>query len=372
MIFYIFILALVMCIAFFGKNKEHDIINHQGQKYILIHGSALVIIGIILICFEGFRNISVGTDTGGYCRQYMELTGRWNFSYEGIKSLLNEPGIYLIFRISSLISDNYWAFLTVASAIMVTCALISIKLNSINEIASLYTYITLAYYLFGFAGIRQALAMGFLLVALTYLYRQHLWKFLLFLGLGAIFHKTLLIFLPFYFLPQLKYNCKNILIIALGAAVIGYSMNILIDWGAELEERYQYYQMETEENSGVLLTLFSLCLTIFYMWERHNIPQIRRWIYDPSLFLLIIATCIYLIVTLTNSNTELNRFAMYFQISSIFLFAEYVAATLKRNITITLIGLCTVQLIYYIVYVSKIGGIMNYKINPYLILNFLT
>lgn len=361
---YILLLAVVMVVAFLTRRSKTS-----GTPYYIYNGVninifGLIVIGLILCLFQGVRDITVGTDTMGYCMPFMEHTGRWDFNYQGLEALTNEPGAHLLYRVAGLWSDNYISLLIGSSIIMVICALYSIRMNCINMIAGLYTYITLAYYLFGFAAMRQALALGCLLIAFTFLFRRCFWKYALIVLIGALFHKTVIVALPFYILNRLDYNIKNIVIIAIIAMIIAYSMNTLVDWGMTLEERYKYYEEETKEGAGALLTLFSVCLTVFYMVMRISIPMERRYIYDISLFSLIIATSIYLIVTLTDSNTELNRFAMYFQISSIFLFSEYAASCKGKGINPILIGMIIIQFIYYCVYINKIGGIGHYLPNP--------
>lgn len=370
---YFVILLIVMSISLIGSHNKYGVLNGVRLQYNTIYILPLIIITIILICFQGFRNISVGTDTGGYCLNFMEHGGWWEYEYKNISSLFEEPGLYVLYKIAAFFSDaDYLSFLIVTAIVMVPCSIIALKRASICFSASLFTYISLAYYLFGFAGIRQACALSFLLLAYTFLYQRSLGWYLFFVCVGILFHKTLVIALPVYFLTYLRYNLKNVLIIGIVALLIGGSMEALIDWGASIEHRYEYYEEETAEGSGSLLALFSVCITLFYMYVRREIPKSRYFIYDPSLFLLIIASCIFLIVTMTGSNTELNRFATYFQISTIFLMSEYVWAVKdKKGINFLLIGVVLAQLVYYSVYVSKISGINLYMLNPSIITYYL-
>lgn len=365
MIWYVIILAIVISISF--ASKEDRLVYSNGEDYSSssISYIGFIAIAVILILFEGLRSSTVGSDTGGYCRGFMFRTSQWwNLDFSTVKVLLEEPGLTAIDYFSELFTRNYISFLLVASTIMVTCSLIGIKNASVNFTASLFVYITLAFYLFGFAGLRQGLAISVFILSYKYTFNGEFKKYLLVVLIAALFHKSIVVAIPAYFVARLEYNKKNILLIILGAMFVGGSMRALLNYGSTMEERYEYYLQSTAAGSGSLLTIFSVCLTIFYIIQRNKIDVDRLPYYDNSLIMLIISSGVYLIVTLTGSNTELNRFAFYFQTGAIFLFAEYANACKNLGQNQILIAASIVHITYFIAYVNLIGGIANYTLNP--------
>ncbi len=146
--------------------------------------------------------------------------------------------------------------------------------------------------------------------------------------------------------------------------LVGFSMSKLLSFGSTLEDHYRYYLQTTAAGSGSLLALFCVCLTLFYIIQRTNIDYSRLPLYDRSLIMLIIGSAIYLVVTLTGRNTELNRFAFYFQTGAIFLFAEYAQACKESGESQIFTIVLVVHLIYFIAYVNLIGGVSDYTLNP--------
>ncbi len=368
MIWYLIILAIVMMVS---SSAQKTITRYYSTgedcKIYGISNIGFILTIIILVLFEGFRSSTVGTDTGGYCRGFMYRTSQWwDLDFSNISVLSEEPGLTIIYYISVFFTRNYISFLLVASSIIVISSLIGIRKASINFTASLFVYITLAFYLFGFAGVRQGLAISIVILSYNYIFTGELKKYLIVVFVAALFHKSIIIALPAYFVARIGYNKKNITIIAFGAMLVGLSMRSLLQYGSSLEERYEYYLQTTEAGSGSLFTLFSVCLTLFYIFQRSKIDNKRLPVYDKSLIMLIISAAIYLVVILTGSNTELNRFAFYFQIGAIFLFAEYAQACKQSGGVQILRIAIIVHIVYFIAYVNLIGGISNYTLNPIL------
>lgn len=367
MIWYIIILAIVMVVSFSSKEEEEVYADDTTVCNTRISTYGFIAVIIVLILFEGLRSSTVGTDTGGYCRNFMAHSNHyWAMDFTDLQSLLEEPGLGIIYRIGDIFSGNYISFLLVASSMMVIAALTGIRQSSSNFTASLFVYITLAFYLFGFAGLRQGVALSIYLLAYKYIFTEDFKRYVIVVLIAALFHKTIIVTIPIFFATKLNFSFKNITLIAVLAMLVGFSMDSLLGYGSTLEGRYQYYQTTTAAGSGSLLTLFSVCLTVFYIIQRKIIDEERLPFYDKSLMMLVVGSAIYLVVTLTGSNTELNRFAFYFQTGAIFLFAEYVQACKQNGNTLIMSVASVVHIVYFCAYVSLIGGISKYTLNPIL------
>ena len=100
-----------------------------------------------------------------------------------------------------------------------------------------------------------------------------------------------------------------------------------------------------------------------YWTQRTNIIKSRQARYDTLLMMLVLGAVIYLIVTLTGVYSEVTRLAMYFQISIIFLWAELYKSRKKKLSSIFWLACYGVHLLFYYIYLSKIGGIVPYVAN---------
>ena len=320
---------------------------------------------LVLVLFEGLRDMSVGTDTGGYSRSFMMGRG-WmgkEYDFSNLKFLLEEPLFTVINYVGLLVSSNYVGLLIVAALIHAVCSIYAIKENSVNVTASLFAFITLAFYLFGFAAIRQSIALCIYMLSFKFLYNRQFWKYCGVVVIAALFHKSVIVALPIYFIANMRFSKKTVVIISMLGVVIGILMPYLLEFGSSIENRYAYYMKNVR--GGELLMLFAVCLAVFFIYVRKDISEGNLMRYDINLNLVIVSAIIYVTVFLTKSNTELNRFAMFFQVSSIFLYADYYHCIYKerQNSDISFIVLTIIFIGYYLIYISKIGGITDYKLN---------
>lgn len=355
MVAYIILLIVVLLIS--SGLSEKNTSNKKIFTWILLV--------LVLVLFEGLRDMSVGTDTGGYSRSFM-IKGGWmgkKYDFNNLNFLLEEPLFSVVNYCGSLLSSNYVGLLIVAAFVNVICAIISIKENSVNITASLFAFISLAFYLFGFAAIRQSLALCVYMLSFRYLYNRNFFKYCLVVIIAALLHKTVIVAFPLYFIANLKFGKFSMAIMGVIGIIAGILMPRLLEIGSSIEDRYAYYS--TNIQGGELLMLFSVCLALFFILMRKKISEKRLLIYDINLNMIIISAIIYLTVYFTSSNTELNRFAIFFQVPSIFLYADYYNAVYKERAggRFLFLMLSTVFVVYYLVYISSIGGISNYKLN---------
>ena len=139
----------------------------------------------------------------------------------------------------------------------------------------------------------------------------------------------------------------------------------ILTYGASLEERYALYKDGTA-TGGEFLTIFYTILPIIFLFWKKYIPQNRQKYYDVYLQMLICGSLIYLVVTLTASYVELTRFAAYFQISSVFLWAEIFGNKKSIPNTITKIGFLLCHIVFFIIYLSKMANLTPYTFNKIL------
>ncbi len=352
---YFYFLALT--IIFFSISSSI----RKGEN-VSIFNPALILTFLTMVLFAGLRSADVGTDTWSYVLiyKYKNIGAIDIFNQD---SLTKEPGFTLIQKTALSISPNYWALLVMVAVICYSLILYSIIKQSKNRVLSLFFFITLGYYTFCFNAARQAVAISIYLLAIPYILKKEFWKYSLIVLIAALFHRSVLIAIPLYFIFRQKYSGKSLLLLSIISIIVALILPYLIDVASEINVKYNLYK-KTTATGGYLLTLFYVLLSIFFIYMRKNIPKVDKRKYDIYLQMLICGSIIYLIVILTGRYIELCRCAAYFQISSIFLVALLFNkrnGMASRQLLVPIVISC---LIYYYIYLVRFANLVPYTLNP--------
>lgn len=319
---------------------------------------------LCMVLFAGLRNQTVGTDTMSYVRAFYNVYNRV-FSEDIIKVLLDEPGYYYLELFARQFSDNYWVILCTISGLCYALVLYSISKHSENRLFSLFIYITLGYYTFCFNAARQAIALSVYLLALPCLYNRRFIHYCILVCVAALFHKTVLIAIPLYFLFVMKYSWKSLSLVIVAAVLISNMLPSFLNSAAEMEGRYMLYST-VKATGGYLLTLFYVIMAVFFILMRKDIMKDHRKEYDIYLQMLICGSVIYVVVSLTGSYVELTRFAAYFQIASIFLFAKIYNSNIRVINPIFMGTICVGCLIFFYIFITTMAALVPYSFNQHL------
>ena len=323
----------------------------------------LFVLFLVMTIFAGGRSADVGTDSGNYAKYFEESRFKGKEIGAGLEALTDEPGFYYLEKsLSSLSSEYYVLFMGIAS-LFCFFVLLSISRNSVKPILSLFVFITLGYYTFVFNAARQGLAMAIFMAAIPYLIRNRFLPYLLIIFCAAMFHKTIVVAIPLFFIVRMKFSWKSLAILIAGGFLVGYLLPAFLSYSSTLEDRYMLYN-EGGETGGYMLTLFYVILTVFFILQRQYINEEILGRYDIYLHMLVVGTAIYLIVAIMGAYVEVNRFAAYFQFSSIFLWPlllKYRKKPLNKAIFyVALIG----HLGFFALFLSKMSNLTPYLWNP--------
>lgn len=334
--------------------------NYNSSKRIF--NTPTIVCIILMSLFAGLRSPEVGTDTGAYIRMFFKTTS-YELDWDYLK-WDNEPGFYLLQHVVNIISSNYSVLLIVIALICYTLVLRSIRLHSLNGLLSLFIYITLGYYTFCFNAARQALALSIYMIAISYIIERKFIRYALVVIVASMFHKSIIIALPLYFLFRAKYSIKNVFFVTICGFAIATALPMLLQEASSIEGRYEIY-MTKGITGGYLLTFFYTVLAIFFIFYHKKITGIERLRrYDVFLNMLICGSAIYLVVSLTGSYVELTRFAAYFQMASMFLFAEIYNAKCHMISKGMLAGIIVMSLVFFYIFVTTLAGLVPYRLNP--------
>ncbi|MBR5005584.1 MAG: EpsG family protein, partial [Clostridia bacterium] len=67
---------------------------------------------------------------------------------------------------------------------------------SVNPIIAFFGFLALGVYIFDFTGLRQAIAMGWAMLAYPFIQKRQFLFFTFFVLVGMLFHKSAVIFFP--------------------------------------------------------------------------------------------------------------------------------------------------------------------------------
>lgn len=226
----------------------------------------IVIISVfffILFILMALRSTKVGVDLTWYIPAFHTI------SKISAKDLLAfdtyEFGYVYLNKFISLFSENEQFFLGVIAAI----ALIPISYLYCKESGNgLLTILLFCVVLFSmyFSGLRQIVAMGFMVPAYYATKNKKIFKFICFVLIACLFHQSAFIGFAFYPIYHLKLTQKSFsFLMIFFAAIIIFNEQIFSFLVRFLDEKYEKYFSTEETGAYKLLILFILFVLYAYL-----------------------------------------------------------------------------------------------------------
>ncbi len=203
MIFALCIFSILLFLLFIN----HDTPRNR-EKYVYI-------LTTVLILVSGLRHQYVGNDTVNFLNSFDDAAGMtWaevfdNFAERLINPSLElgkDPALYVYNKLLGFIFHSHVVYLTISAALLLIPLGVFLKryAKSMTTLLFAYLFFLSIYYIYlPNSALRQGIALGFLLMGyMSLLEGRRLIRFIIFLGLAAIFHKSallgILILLPMY------------------------------------------------------------------------------------------------------------------------------------------------------------------------------
>lgn len=210
MIINLLVIFLILFIGFqfsqkYGENKDSFEVR---KRYIKV-------ISFFLILQSGLRNVAVGDDTYTYYVSFTEIQKKtWLDIYQNFINVYKfdegkDPGYPLFEKLVNLISSEYQILLFVI-ALLFFAALGNFILKNTNRLQDaalgFVIYSVLFYSFFSITGHRQTIATAASLFAFEYIKKRKIFPFLLLIITASTIHKSVILFLPFYFIAHIKHT----------------------------------------------------------------------------------------------------------------------------------------------------------------------
>lgn len=187
MIVYIAYFFFIIVLAVFTQNARNG-------KNTFLFWSILVMWLMI-----GFRSIAIGSDTADYAQQFIR-TEHLNLQY--VKEPLFAIATYAIRQLT----DNFNIyFLIIESVYCLSLYLLLKKFlnNSIEALIAISLLFLLGIYAFSVAGLRQTIAIGFVILALLATVKKKWWLYAICIALATGFHNSALMMIPMFLFPKI-------------------------------------------------------------------------------------------------------------------------------------------------------------------------
>lgn len=257
-------------------------------------------IGIFFTIMIGFR-YQVGGDWGSYLRHYDNTLNR---TFLAALST-NDPGYAALNWFSGLVGGEIYLVNLIAGAIVMTGIILFARRQPLPWLAVIVTVpYMLTVMAMGYT--RQSIALGFILIALVALSDGKLKSFVALVILGALFHKTAVLLLPFAALAETKRKGWTYTWVGITMAV---AFGLLVSEGQQ-EHLWTEYVAKSMESSGggIRVAMNALPALLFLLFRQRLVESERErklWIW-VSIFAL---ACIPLLGVAT---TAVDRVALYF------------------------------------------------------------
>lgn len=313
-------------------------------------------LGLFLI--SACRAETVGVDMDNYLSTYLSLE---YIPYDQILFGFEKDHIFYCFSkfIADISNSNVYVYLSIIAAIFATSTGYFIYKNSVNHSISFFLLLPLEIFYFSMTGLRQAMAISFIFIGYSELFKGKLIRFIGLVLLASLFHRSAVVCL-FILVPYMLAKEKRIVIhkIIIVVAIGLLARNSIISFGTKVFGTEGY-----EMNAGGGVTTLMVYVLLFILVMFLNYGELSS--YDnPKSYYIEIYCLLFTVITQAYVPylTEFFRIRIYFLLPVILLL-PYIMENLKLKTSrnILKLGLCGAFFLMYIFFTGKSSGIYPYS-----------
>lgn len=353
MIYLSFVLAVLILAFIFESYPERT--RRNG------HRNFILAVSILLALQSGLRHEAVGADTYAYKLKFKQDSQKtWSELFNKIKIFYSEdvwrysrgadkdPGYPILEKAVCSVKRNYQIYLLLVAVVFFSALGCFIYRNTrtvLDALIAYLLYLTLFYSFFSITGIRQTLATACALIGYEFFIKQkRLWMFLSLMLLASTLHRSVLAFVPFYFIANLKLKKLHYwLLFVLFPVFLYFSENTFYILG-KISGYDQYGHLDSAGSyrfTGILL-LFTLTALL-------RIKHVLKTVQETRPMYNALALVIFL-TPLTWVNQNAMRLVQYYSLF-IMLIAPRIANTINARRSMVFrqlaVGLCILFLLVY-------------------------
>lgn len=346
---------LSVAIVYYGYRSR---VNSSGLTAIF----ALASLPPFILAALKFRE--VGTDTGSYIYYFDKIQ---TFSDAIATSKTHgEAGFWFLNYLGHQISDNYFIIFTFSAMIISACYFYCIKYFNLKTL-SLFTLLFVGPYYFQLNGTRQAIAIAIFAVSIIFIIRKQPFHYVVSILLGFLFHKSIIICLPIYYLFKDGIRPRKIALIFVIFLIALVFFQSIVDLASGIDARYSTYGNQQDTRGGLVVSSFNLLLLIWFFFCRKIHPQaLANNTFDTLLTLYLLGALIsVLAMVLGVDPSGFLRMSIYFVQTSMLL-VPMTIFSFRDNATRYIISGAAVALmtLYFYLTTSTFSNLTPYRFNP--------
>lgn len=321
------VLILLFGLLFHGRQKGNI-------KFILMAA-------FLMFCVLGLRDAySIGGDSSSsYLHQFqrMETTSWSDFGglFDWVKDWdqtgrenKNYGTRYLMKLVYDLTDGDYQVFISLVSFFAILANAHLVRKYSPDPLQAILYFFGLLYFLFHFNALKQSISMAFVLLSYDSIVDRKLARFLILIAFASIFHYPALVFLPAYWIGNMKLGRNYLILLALLLIMTFLYRNKIVEW---MSDSYygEDYSQALQNNSRFLMNKVIVMLMIVAAALVIRPPDPSDRIYCSLLAFTGVAAVIQ---TFAGYGNVFERLAdYYFQFSIVFIPMVFENVRTKRQ-----------------------------------------
>ena len=219
------IMAITLCYTLGVKTRNNKI-------------RCIAAVTVVLTCFSGFRSWRMG-DMRHYCWAFLETNlPDWELQFIGRG---DTAGLQLLYRFIGQMGLGFEVCVFIAAAFTAITLGILVFRYSTSPFWSYVMYLSMGFYLGSMNTLKQAIAMGFIVLAMMAILDRKPLRFLFMVAAGSLFHTPALVFLIAYPFANKKINWSYFFLIILIMGSVFFLRDQIIDLLTDV-----YYEGEVE------------------------------------------------------------------------------------------------------------------------------
>ena len=328
---YLLYYILLFVFSLYYKNAPNSS-NFKGRVFLLL-------IDVLLILMIGLRAECIGIDTGQYAYIWNYDIKAGNFDYISTDA---EVG-YFYFQTFFKQFIDYQSFLVIIAIISIVPINWCIyKYSSRWSFTLLIFYASIAFHTLEFAAARQCLAFTGVVIAYHFLMRRNLKGYLVTLVFSLFFHQTAIIFLPCYWLYNIKLT-KKVMLLWTGCLCVSFWLSKIIFGFLNSFSRIDYSTSDVAAGGSRLFMITLLFVVIGFMCNNKINSDVKI---KMPFFIFSITPLLWPIL---NGNPALYRLQYYFEFF-LCLYVPNLLYVLPKNSKLKIVLFClTIFVTLYIV-----------------------
>lgn len=272
----------------------------------------VILATLLLALFSGLRSWWMG-DLIKYYTLYMRCAGpEW-------KTALFEEGgnlgIRWFFHYSNAIGISYDNCILIVAVFVAVALGILVYRYSPSPYWSYFIYIAMGFYLFTYSGLKQTIAMAFLVFAVIGMLEGKFWRFLFWVLLATWFHAPALIFLVAYPFCRQRLTSRYFLVLAALFAAMFLFRNQIVRFLSEAyyEDQDKYSMVDPTEIGGRFMMM------VFILVVGLTVRPLHRWDkqYIQIFNLMVLAAALQTMSVFNNNFTRLADY--YYQFVALYI-----------------------------------------------------